>query len=340
MVVFAADAYAQPDKAKGPKIVLEDEEVTLLENGKEIKNIRLNSSSEERKAIRKSIDEKVLKKLGVKTLKEVNEKRLAGKFNEEAKKLIRVKHIKFPPLRFIDEKGKEIKRISLKPETFIEEINQGEWKKLKRDITYGALISRKGKYAIVGANKNILAAIDEEGNENMEGEGTGSFSLYDAAGKVLWKKEFPVGRIGHFESSEMLISDNAEIIAVETSDTTGMAESESGEGIDQITYVYDKQGRELLRIPAEGEEKKIWIATLNNISPNGRYLAVNVALKLEEPPYQKTITRFYDLKKNRFWDAKERYDVRSITSNGMALVGFFEARRGLIKINLKDTLGK
>ena len=227
-------------------------------------------------------------------------------------------------VKILDTEGEVIKELSLRPETKIEEIeiSQGpkvapKRLKVKKEITKNAVISKNGRYIGIVSNEIDIAVIDEKGEEKSlygEGEGTGEFALLDIEGKVLWEKRFSEGR---GISPELLISDNGDYMTM----LTGSSRVGT-EGIE-IVFVFNKFGEEIFAFPTEEDYKsgyRVGDSQLSRISPNGRYLAIEVR-KSKEPPFPwKCITRFYDLKDNTFWDSSQKYVIFEISNEGIAKV--------------------
>jgi len=249
-------------------------------------------------------------------------------------------------LKFIDSVGgKVIKEIPLDTiETVYEEETlrgRGEKKfRIKKEITRHAVLSKNGKFAVIVSNKKNASFIDSDaGGEEIsfEGEGaaTGRITVLNVAGETILDKELPKNRWVHFEP---LISDNGEYVTVFTQLTSGRFPDDP-EGRDMIC-VFDKNGKEILTFPTVKEYESGYKAadTPDAISENGRYLAVTVELISEGPPY-KLMTRFYDLKRNTFWDSGQRYDVMDMRDDGIARVGGYDARDPVVEIDLKKYLG-
>jgi len=251
-------------------------------------------------------------------------------------------------LKFIDSVGgKVIKEIPLDTiETVYEEETlrgRGEKKfRIKKEITRHAVLSKNGKFAVIVSNKKNASFIDSDaGGEEIsfegEGAGSGEIGILNVEGKVLWENKLPGGRIIYLYP-QPIVADNGEIAAIKTRDTAGVSYSAKGVYIRDIIYIYDKNGNELIRIPAEGNEKDIRARSVEAVSGNGRYLAVTVELISEGPPY-KLMTRFYDLKRNTFWDSGQRYDVMDMRDDGIARVGGYDARDPIVEIDLKKKFG-
>ncbi|MBA3053062.1 MAG: hypothetical protein FP827_08295 [Candidatus Omnitrophica bacterium] len=111
------------EQTKGPRIVLEEEEITLMEDGKEIQKILVSESSQEKDEILNMVREKVLRKLGVKSDQEIRAGELWDQYNGEVDKLLKVEKVKDRKLKFIDidKDGKAFKEVILRTEFRIDE---------------------------------------------------------------------------------------------------------------------------------------------------------------------------------------------------------------------------
>jgi len=245
-------------------------------------------------------------------------------------------------IKFFDEKGKVIKRISMKPEIKIEEVEVRRGsktilkkQKIKKEIRKRAVLSKNGKFIGIVSNEHNIAVINEDGKEkSFKGEGgaTGKITILDFKGKVLFEKKLSKNRWMHYKP---LISDNAEYIVVFTQNESAMPP----EGRD-IIYVFDKDGKEVLTFPTEKEYKLGYrVSDIPRvISPNGRYLAIDIEQYVPNKS-SPLITRFYDLKNNTFWDSGKRYVIFAISNNGIAKVNNpWDWKDKTREINLKEYL--
>ncbi len=262
--------------------------------------------------------------------------------NPEGNKIIQEENA----LKVINERGETLKEISLKPEIIVEEEKMlpseenTKRHKIKKEIAKDAVVSNSGKFAGVISNKTDIAIIDENDKEEIIPEGlvTGKFIFYDNSWNILWEKEFSEGR-GIQDIHQVLISDNGESITM----LTGSAEY-GAEGRETI-FVFDKNGHEILLFPAVEEYNKgyeIGAPDLLKISPDGRYLSINIRQALQYAPYrERGITRFYDLKKNTFWDSEKKYVVFEISNEGIAQVDNpWNQEDKTTEINFKEHLQK
>jgi hypothetical protein len=350
------------EELKGPRIKLEEVEIILYDdNGKEIKRIFTSGDEKETvlEELRPKIREKVLKKLGFssdeikdQTLlrnKLINDPVFADKYGKEYDKLCKTKALGIKRLKFIDEKGKVIKEISLLEETKIEEVGNNERyknlgiKKIKKRISKNAVVSKNKKFAVIVSNESENGAIYEDGREELFYEPAvvaGEITVFDREGRILLKKRMPHRWIG----LKPLISDDGGVIVIYTESDEPLPE-----GRDMI-YVFNRNGDEILSFPTEEEYNSGYDADdqpePRQMSPNGRYLAIEVDKDIPDkrPPIIHLI-RFYDLHRKTFYEFEKEYYVYNITNDGIAKVSECNAEGSIvgspiIEIDLKKYLGE
>jgi hypothetical protein len=326
--------YAQkPEKKetkepKGPRIVLEEVEVTLYEDGKEI--IRKRVTRKERLKLSteasKKAKNRTLKKFGIKTYKELREKKLVGKINEEMKKIYRAKKIDPPQLKVIDEKGKVLKDIPIAEEKTKIKISD---KRLKKDWdgereTWRIPVISDNKMfgAVVSTSTDRPLYTEEYTKEYREGIGEdftqqSRITVYDNKGDVLYEKDYDKRTVLGGQRPEFTISNNG-IVAVVTS------KGVFGGGWFRL-HVYDKNGKEKFIYP---EQKKDIIDIRDiTISPNGKYLAVRILN-----------TVFFNVESGASWEADKSYIVYEISDNGIVRADWQNYPEKII--DLKENLGE
>jgi hypothetical protein len=321
-LLMGTTMYAQkPEKKqpKGPRIMLEEVEVTLYENGKEIKRKRM--TEKEKNEIRTELKNKAikstLKKLGLKKYSEMRENKMESKYHEELAKMYKVIKIDPPRLIAVDEKGRVLKEIPIKEEKtkakYRDEHKKRDWD-AEKTIRKRAAVSDNGMFGMVGINTSIISLRTPEFEKvypyyYVGGHYSGKIIVYDNKGEVLFEKEYPKGTSISGDDGKIRISDTGTVAVI-----TG-----SGEGMNRL-HVYDRSGREILVYP--GGEDYISIRE-PVISPNGKYLAVrnNVAL-------------FFNTTTGAMWRADKRYLVREISDSGIARIDITET------IDLKEHLGE
>ncbi|MEW6606901.1 MAG: hypothetical protein AB1414_05535 [bacterium] len=260
------------------------------------------------------------------TVKEARALGIKGLEKRQETELVKVRYPKVvyttKIVKFLDKSGKILKTISLEKESWIEKrINRNIYKNIEKDM-----IAKK--------NAEIIGLIIREiGSGELFYEEADRFILLDLTGDPLWEKQFD-GRAIFRELCS--ISENGEIIVIHTEDTTG-----SEDYPDQILYVYDKNGKEILTSPPLIKTKgghgeyRYGCARIRILSPNGRYLAVHTYDYLRK--YYNIL--FYDLKKKTFWDAEEDYIIDGISNDGIAKVEK-SGDKLIIRIDLKKYLGE
>jgi hypothetical protein len=322
-LLMGTTVYAQkPEKEpKEPRIVLEEVEVTLYENGKEIERKRI--TKKERLEIKKEASYKAMKrtldKLGLKSGKEMYEKKLEGKYYEELKKWYSERKIRPPRLKVIDEKGKVLKEIPISKEKtktkFRDERKKRDWDAEKK-ISKRAAVSDNKMFGAVGANVGIVPVLTDDYLEAYPRHRSLSYNakltVYDNKGKVLFEKQYPEGKFISGYDGEVRISDNG-TVAIITS---------TGEGEDTL-HVYDRSGKEILVYP-EGES---YVSISDpEISPNGKYLAVTIGEAV-----------FFNINTGAYWKADKPYIVRELSDKGIVRAGYQNDPEKLI--DLKEHLG-
>lgn len=237
----AGASHAQTTPA-GPRIVHEEERITVFEDGKEVEKHYVGKQSVQERTI----------------LKDARDK----------KRSIKKVDVQHPKLKFYDAHNKLIKEIDLASEKRKGRIKETRprWVKGEYDADIETvrrpLVSKQNSFAVMDNSTYFSRASRGEGVIE-----TGKIILYDVAGNVLYEKQFPYGSA----VSEMAVADNG-TVAVKTYES-----GVEGGGEPQILQVYDKTGKELLIYPKEGE--KAYVYEILKISSNGRYLAVRVAFK-------------------------------------------------------------
>lgn len=321
VVLRTGASYGQTIPA-GPRIVLEDEEITLMEDGKVSKKMYVSQHGEEEQIIFKELEQKVFKKLGVQSHNEVSDKKIVAKYNEEINKLVSLKKIEPPRLKFLDENGNVVKEISLVSEKWKGKIKETRrhYKKGEYDAEMVTVkwpkVSRQGKYAVMDNTTFADAGYSVS---------LGKIVLYDVAGNVLFEKQFPHGRAIYGDlRGHMVVSDSG---------TVAVYTSEGNEGPDkEILFVFDKTGKELRSYPRENEQGRP-DGSMLKISANGRFLAVSV-------DFEQKRTVFIDLEKSASWKADKDYVVYEISDDGIVTADYSDEikrkRSGTVIIDLTE----
>jgi|SRR3989339_24642 len=319
------------DAQASSKILLEEQEITLFdENGTEIKRLVTDHSSPEAKNIGKEIQDKVLKKLGVYSYKEVSKKRLEAKYNQEINKLIKSIELNEPKLKFIDSKGNIVEQIELvgygKPsleEIKIEKVDGKEIKinqtlsrriKLPKDRTFVALVESVDRRL---ANETGNKEINQENQRRIQLGYKDTLEYYDKDGRQLFQKGTPL----NMAISDIVVSDDGNIIAFIQSYTIG--EAAENEPYQKLR-VYSKDGKELLKYP-ENQESIQFTAGMA-LSPDGKYLQVSII----------GFDLFFDTQGNLFGQIPAKSAPYWIDNNGIATIR--NPDKPFETLNIKDYL--
>jgi hypothetical protein len=239
-------------------------------------------------------------------------------------------------VKFVDDKGKVQKEISLKSVKTNVKLQD---KRLRREwdgeqeVVKQPAIAKSGKFLVI--EKTVIERFlpTEEFLKEYQGVGDmavgGSITLYDSHGNALFEKEFPKGRavIGGAHSA-FVVSDNGTAVAV----ITGGKDPER----ENILHVYQSSGVEILTYPKK-EGEGAYPDQIMQISPNGRYLAVKVGFENE---LSKPV--FFDLEKGSFWKADRMYVVREIADEGVVKASYrdqSDKKAVFTELNLKNLLG-
>jgi hypothetical protein len=321
----------------GPRIVLEEEEITLMENGKEVKKSYV--SKKERDAILKEIKEKVLKKLGVTSEGEAIEQKLGQAFDEEIKKLIRVKQLDQPKMKFVDANDNVIKEIDIK--TGIQREVRRSHPKLKKPhlmeeyIARYVAMSSDGQYALFSESlsEGIVPETEQEKKSMMDTDAgdlgtTTAVRYYDVKGNILWERQTPPD----MRVNKALISNDGKVVAY-IQDFIGTGNRKETEPPTKLVVV-DKGGREIIIFPVSHGENVLRANPDMAMSPSGRYLSVQGRKGIERANF------FVDVKNKTMWVSDEHYYVRNIEDSGQAEVLYMDVKKTDRKvINLKQHLG-
>lgn len=222
--------------SREPKIVHEEEELTVFDDGKAIEKYYVGKHSEQKNEIEKDA--------------------------RDRKKRIEVKQVKKPKLKFYSEKGVLIKEIDLANEESKGRVKETRplYKKGEFDAKMVTVkwpnLSKQGKYAVVDnttfADAGYTVPIPK-------------ILLYDVRGNILFEKTLPLGEAIYGDLiGTMVVSDNG-TVAFRTND------GEEGPKNERL-YAYDRTGKQLLLYPEQGQQTNV--LRILKISLNGRYLAI------------------------------------------------------------------
>jgi hypothetical protein len=306
----------EPKEPKGPRIVLEEVEVILKENGKEIER-KILRSLKDYEDMRDKVHEEVFKKLGVTSLEEVKKKKLRRQYDKELNKRLVVRKLQHPKLIAVDEKGKVLKEFSLDKEKAKAKL----WDEyLKKDLDAEkitekrAIVSDNKMFGAVGINTVVIPFLtSKSGKVSPFYDGKkyfGKLIVYDNKGEVLFEKKYSEGTTIYGYNDKIRIADNG-TVAIITS---------TGEEGNRL-HMYDRSGREILVYP--DAESYAMINENPQISPNGKYLSVS-------PIFFNTVT-------GARWEADKPYIIREISDSGIIRAGYQNDPEKII--DLKEHLG-
>ena len=263
LFLLCAASRAEQGKAASRKIVLEDEEVTLLDgNGKELEKLTTSRTGKDKAAINKQVREKVLKSLGIKSVDELKGNRqLAQRYFKESGKFIKVKKLNPTRLKFLDEQGKLSKEVPIGYSTTVSAIG-AEMAEARKSL-WGAraktgrkIEERKMRTPTVASSQNAAIvtenisnfAVAESATEEKAFNGTeaanlgaeGSVEYYDAKGDKRWKKTFDYNRV---VSDGRISGDGSTVAVVEGCEMNCSNFREKGIPLKRLA-VFDSAGNE------------------------------------------------------------------------------------------------
>lgn len=290
LLLMAKAGYGQ-GALTGPRIVHEEEEITVIEDGKEVEKHYVGKIGDQKMAIMKDAHDR--------------------------KRTYKEKDIQPPKLKFYNENDKLVKEINLSSEKHhgkIKETRPG-WKKGEFDVDIETvkrpLVSKQGKYAVMD-------------NSTYGGIETGKIILYDTSGKALFEKQYPQGRS---ITNRMVISDSGTVALVTSEGAEGPQDptlyvydktgkellAYPAEGEDKLLANTKAVGKRAKKVKTAAESEKPDLIEVLQISSNGKYLAVRAGFE-----YKYTRTVFFDLEKKIFWKADRDYVVYEISDNGIS----------------------
>lgn len=327
LFLLCAAGRSEQGKAASRKIVLEDEEVTLLDgNGKELEKLATSRTGKEKVAINKQVREKVLKSLGIKSVDELKGNRqLAQRYFKESAKFVKVKKLSPTRLKFLDEQGKLAKEVpigysksvyTISAETA--EARKSSWgarakagRKIEEQKMRIPTVSASENAAIITENISNFAVAKSSAEERLF-DGTeaanlgeeGALEFYDAKGDRRWKKTFDYNRA---VSDGRLSGDGSIVAVVEGCEMNCSNFKEKGIPVKRL-IVFDSTGKELLSLPSTQADtcelpSDLWVSMDGNYAMvscrvgNGwpKSILVNVKdLKFWRAPYLVSISRGAD----------------------------------------------
>jgi hypothetical protein len=234
---------------------------------------------------------------------------------------------------FTDKKGAVVKKVTLptKKEKITVKLNNGKEAEGEKEIFAIPVFSKNGKFAAINT-KTQRTLTGESGRPYYQVEAN-EVAVYDVAGKLLYKKNYP--------ENTYIVDPEKNIIVADAGTTVVFTESsvDSDEGYWTRLHVYDKKGEELLDYPDDGRRSGYLYSALMMISSNGRYLAVR-----EDIVGGNIATLFFDLKTKKSWRAPHSYLIFEMTDEGSVWFDYYDVKKGergpVSRINLKTYLGE
>ena len=318
--LLTLSAQAQ-EKMLAGQFVLEEEEVILFdEMGKEIERRNVSKTGTEKAAIRKVVDEKALKTIGLKSTSEIKGKQgLHKKYLKARLKFIKVKALGYPTLKFVDGKKQVSREVSICPpdsecdSVVVTTTSMESWRgagfdltqadaetrKVKRRVSREPVVSKSRNAALIAEliTESVVPVSTKEAALFERGGGglgvTSGVEYYDDSGNMRWKKTAERGFVAYPAS----LSENGATVAV-----VNRCESECRKFINagrplQELAVYDSLGKEVLVLPLS----KSACFSYNGgfwLSLDGMYMKVDCAPERGLP---KSI--FVNIKERKMWQA-------------------------------------
>lgn len=329
------------------------DDIKVFENGREILAKTLVRNSEEEARLVSDADVKAFKKLGVKSKREVIDKKLWAAYIEEVLKILAVKQLpkaEQEMFRVLDENGEVIRMVSLGEKARLaaasalpNEIGADIDPKAPDNPLLNELVRKWGREYVELRTQDFLYSNQPEtyfvllkahffrkAGSTLDWKVFSKVTFIDSFGTELWVKHFPEGdivlSIGNSDAPPS-VSDSGEAVALVTTD------SEEGTG-GEVLHVYGATGEEIFSYPGKDAGQETPRPSHYKLAANGRYLAyaiwLNNAPPLEPKPgmevekeavfeitRQRSRTIFRDLKDKTSFEAN-RYLVHGISSDGIA----------------------
>ena len=250
--------YGQ-DKGPQSRIVLEEEEITLFDgNGKEIEKRYVSNLGESKKKILNQVKMQVHNKLKVKTEQEVQSKQLWKKAKEETEKLIKIKELKNPKLKFFGPDGAIVKELMLDNEVKRHRTPSKETKELIE------VSSENIQVAILPETANVVGIIEMNTVTAFDSRiaSTMTFEYLNAEGDVLWIVKEIKPWVNSAPRRGALFSSDGKRVALAIAHLPDNADMEL---YPNWVVVYDGAGKELVRFGPYDQLRNLYL------SKNGRY---------------------------------------------------------------------
>jgi len=305
LLVLSLSSFAQgQDVATKGRIILEEEEITLSdENGK--KTVLLTSEKTPvGKAAIAVAQQMAFKRIGVKSMDDVEKEKLWVRFNSEMRAIMKIRKLEQPVLRFIKDGGETVKTISLFPEIIKGQTKDGaESQEGETEIINFPVLSKDGKFAGLVTRKSVRRRLGAKRSKEYD-----EVRLLDAHGAELFKKAYPSRHaVVGGPKPEVIVSNNGKLALIAN---TGV-----GPG-GEVLQVYGVNGDFVLTYP-EGDIKANPQGDIK-MSPNGKYLSLIVGL-----PGKGNRVVFFDLISRNSWATSDKsYIVTELTDDGRAELAF------------------
>ena len=257
--LYLAGAGWAQEQSKGPRIILEEEEVTLFDDsGKELGKRYVSKIGEEKRVILNQVKEKVRRKLGVKSEQEVQKKRLWRKAKEENEKLIKIQELSQPTLKFADKDGRIVRELKLRNITERHKVpsrNGDESIEVSSENIQVAILSDSGNAAgIIGIDE--VTAWDSRISSTM------TFEYFNANGEKKWSVNHIKPWVNSDPRRSAIFSADGKRVVLAIARLPRNADMEL---YPNWVVVYDEAGKELVRFGPYDQLRNMYL------SKNGRY---------------------------------------------------------------------
>ena len=278
LLCLAGAGWAQGQaQNKGPRVVLEEEEITLFDDsGKELGKRYVGKNDVEKSVLVKQVREKVLKSMGLKSLADTKgRKELNQRYLNEQRKFIKIRELKPLTLKFVDKNKNVIKEVPICPpgsgcKSNITTMPMEYWQSMGIKVTADEIAQRKVEQRItreptISKSQNA-AVISEIGSEFAVPSSTqealfaekgggelgtaSSIEYYDEQGNMRWKKKSEKRNLLLYVGG---LSEDGEIVAAIKRCEYGCRKLvDEGVSLQQLD-VYNSKGEEILTLPLTKE---------------------------------------------------------------------------------------
>ncbi|MBU2575098.1 MAG: hypothetical protein KKH28_13585, partial [Elusimicrobia bacterium] len=318
MFTFSAALLWGMDRRESKaRICLEEEELTLLNNGKVISKQYVSKRGPEKAAILNEAKKKIFTRLEVQTEEKPAKKTPPDRSAGESEKILKVKQLSHPRLRFYAAGGNVKKELSLGigASKIRNTDAAGRVTISMTSLVLGASVSKDRQYALL---------TEDHSEHGAAPSSTGKIKYYNVNGDLIWEKQHQKFRLAVGSVSD----DGSKIFLIKFWRHT-LPSLPATEPERQFA-VYGKTGKNLLLFPkTRGQEGGYQVTGVIVPSPNARYVAVK-ADRAKEP-----VWLFFDIADRSFWVYDElRLSVIDISDQGLCNLGF-SSGAGFTTIDLK-----